>query len=362
LISALSETFTGTNHEKDETMQAVKLTGPRRLELVEIEAPKPDHDNVIVKVSTCGICGSDIHYWDSGLDMSGSPGLILGHEFCGTVVESGCRSDLSENDRVTVLPLDPCGTCESCEKGHPNLCTKGMRRSIPGNNSPGAYAQYLKVRPDMVRKLPDSISDPEAAMIEPASVALHAVHKACIKAGDRVLITGAGAIGLLCAAWARISGASSIALTEINANRRAFAQKAGDVDFVFDAADPRLVSTMKKAIQGGFDVAIETSASDGGINTAISALKPRGKLVLAGISFHAQAIMTILLVIKEIEQRAALGYLPKEFDSALDYIANKRLSVVKYITRTICLDEVQESFECLSSSTSGDVKILIRIA
>jgi threonine dehydrogenase-like Zn-dependent dehydrogenase len=214
----------------------------------------------------------------------------------------------------------------------------------------------------MVRKLPDSISDHEAAMIEPASVALHAVHKAGIKAGDKVLITGGGAIGLLCAAWARISGASSIALTEINVNRRAFAQKAGDVDFVFDAVDPRLVSTMKKAILGSFDIAIETSASDRGINTAISALKPRGKLVLAGISLHAQAIMTVLLVIKEIEQRSALGYLPKEFDLALDFIADKRLNVSKYISRTICLDEVQGSFECLSSNTSADVKILIEIA
>jgi threonine dehydrogenase-like Zn-dependent dehydrogenase len=151
-------------------------------------------------------------------------------------------------------------------------------------------------------------------------------------------------------------------LTEINANRRAFAQKAGEVNLVFDATDPRLVSTMKRAIQGGFDAAIETSASDGGINTAISALKPSGTLVLAGISFHAQAIMTIMLVIKEIEQRSALGYLPKEFDSTLDFIADKRLNVGKYISRTICLDEVQDSFECLSSNTSVDVKILIRIA
>lgn len=343
-------------------MHAVKLTGPKRLELVETESPKPDGENVIIKVSTCGICGSDIHYWESGVDMKGAPGLILGHEFCGTVVEPGRRNDLSEHDRVTVLPLDPCGTCESCSHGHPNLCTKGMKRSIPGNNSPGAYAQFLSVRPDMVRKLPDSISDTEAAMIEPASVALHAVHRAGIKAGDRVLITGGGTIGLLCAAWARISGASSIALTEINANRRVFAQKAGDVDFVFDATDPRLVSTMKKAIQGSFDVAIETSASDGGINTAISALRPRGNLVLAGISFHPQAIMTVLLVIKEIEQRSALGYLPEEFDLTLNFIAGKRLNVGKYISRTICLDEVQDSFECLSANTSADVKILIRIA
>jgi 2-desacetyl-2-hydroxyethyl bacteriochlorophyllide A dehydrogenase len=343
-------------------MQAVKLTGPKRLDLMETQTPTPDGAHVIIRVSTCGICGSDLHYWESGLDMSGAPGLILGHEFCGSVVDPGSRSDLSEHDRVTALPLDPCGTCESCSAGHPNLCTRGMKRSIPGNNSPGAYAQYLKIRPDMVRKLPDSIRDQEAAMIEPAAVALHAVHQAGIKTGDRVLITGGGAIGLLCASWTRMSGASYIALTEINANRRAFALNAGDVDAVFDAADARLVSTMKKTIRGSFDVAIETSGSDRGINTAISALKPRGRLLLAGINFHPQNIMTLLLVIKEINQRSALGYLPEEFDQAMEYISKKLLTVDRFISRIIGLHEAQDAFERLSSGTSTDVKVLIRIA
>jgi 2-desacetyl-2-hydroxyethyl bacteriochlorophyllide A dehydrogenase len=343
-------------------MNAVKLTGPRRLELVETEPPDTDGKNVIIKVSTCGICGSDLHYWEAGVDMSGAAGLILGHEFCGTVVDPGSRNDLSPGDRVTALPLDPCGSCESCRAGHPNLCTRGMKRSIPGNNSPGAYAQFIKIRPDMVRKLPDSISDHEAAMIEPASVALHAVHRAGLKTGDRVLITGGGAIGLLCAAWAKISGASYIALTEIQADRRAFALESGDVDAVFDASDVKLVSTMKKAIQGSFDVAIDTSASDGGINTAIAALKPHGRLLLAGINFHPQAIMTLLLVIKEIDQRSALGYLPDEFDLTMEYLSSKKLDVNKLVSRTINLDEVQDAFERLSSHSSPDVKVLIRIA
>jgi 2-desacetyl-2-hydroxyethyl bacteriochlorophyllide A dehydrogenase len=349
-------------HKERGYMHAVKLTGPKRLELIETEPPKPDGENVIIKVSTCGICGSDLHYWESGLDMCGSQGLILGHEFCGSVVDPGSRNDLSLNDRVTALPLDPCYTCESCLTGHPNLCIKSMKRSIPGNNCPGAYAQYLKLRPDMVRRLPDSISDAEAAMIEPASVALHAVHQAGIKAGDRVLITGGGPIGLLCASWARISGASYIALTEINGNRRTFAKESGNVDAVFDATDAKLVSTMKRTIQGSFDVAIETSASDGGINTAISALSPRGRLLLAGINLHPQAIMTVLLVIKEIEQKSALGYLPEEFDLTMEYIASKKLNVGIFISRTIRLHEVQDAFELLSSNTSVDVKILIQIA
>jgi L-iditol 2-dehydrogenase len=343
-------------------MHAVRLTGPRRLEVVETEAPRADGENVIIEVSACGICGSDLHYWDTGLDMSGAPNLIPGHEFSGRVVDPGSRTDLGPDDRVTALPLDPCGTCETCRTGRPNLCVKGMKRSIPGNNSPGAYAQYLKIRPDMVRKLPEGISDAEAALIEPASVALHAVRQAGVKTGDKVLVTGGGTIGLLCASWARISGASYLALTETNAHRRDFALNAGGLDAVFDAADPRLGSALKKASHGGFDVAVETSGSSAGINAAALALRPRGTLLQAGISFKPQAVMTVILVVKEIEQRSAMGYLPHEFDLAMQYIADKRLSVEKIITRTISLYEVQSAFERLSSGTSPEVKVLIRIA
>lgn len=343
-------------------MQAVKITGPRHFALMDILAPEPDGHNVIIKVSTCGICGSDLHYWESGLDMCGAPGLIPGHEFCGIISDPGSRADLLPHDRVTALPMEPCGACETCSQGLPNLCMKIMTRPFIGNNSPGAYAQYLKTGPDMIRKLPDSISDNEAAIIEPAAVALHAIRQAGIKAGDRVLITGGGPIGLLCAAWARISGASYIALTEINVYRRIFAQEQGDVDAAFDAADPKLVYTVKKAVKGGFDIAVETSGSAGGINTAVLALKRRGTLLLCGLSLHPQAVPIMVIVTKEIEQKGSFGYLPDEFALTIEYLAGKRLAVGKIINRIISLGDVQETFERLSSNTSEDLKVIIRIA
>lgn len=343
-------------------MRALTLTGPRRLELRETPEPVPDGQQVIIRVNACGICGSDLHYWDAGLDMTGKPGLVLGHEFCGNVADAGCRSDLSCGERVTALPLDPCGECGQCQAGRPNLCTHGMKRSIPGNSSPGAYADFVRVRPDMVRKLPAAISDEEAAMIEPAAVALHAVRQAGTGTGDRVLITGGGAIGRLCALWARIGGASCIALTEVNAERRASALDSGDADAVFDAADPKVASALKKYNPGGFDAAIETSASDSGISTAITALKPGGTLLLAGISFHPQTILTLPLVFKEILQKGALGYLPEEFDLARQYLSDKRLDLKHLVSRVVDLSGVQETFERLSSGTSSDIKVVIRIS
>ncbi|MDQ1330184.1 MAG: hypothetical protein QG578_447 [Thermodesulfobacteriota bacterium] len=341
-------------------MLAVKITGPRKLEVAQAEYPKPDGNNVIIRVSLCGICGSDLHYWEAGSGMGGVTDLILGHEFCGLVVDPGSRKDLLPGERVTALPLDPCGYCETCGTGFPNICLNSLKRSIPGNNSPGAFAEFMKLRPDMVRKLPDSISNSEAILIEPAAVALHAVRKAGLGAGDRVLIIGGGPVGLLCAEWAKISGASFVAVSEINAMRRFAVADMVDIDAVYDAADPDVVRKMKKESGGGYEVVIETSASEAGNNTALRALKWHGRLVLAGISRRPHKISTILHILKEIEQKAAIGYLPAEFDLASAYLSDKKLMVENMVTRTVGFTEVQNMFERLSSGTAPEIKIAVQ--
>ncbi|MBU0992148.1 MAG: alcohol dehydrogenase catalytic domain-containing protein [Proteobacteria bacterium] len=341
-------------------MRAIKLTGPRKLEMADVETPEKDGEQVLMKISACGICGSDIHYYDIGVGMDSLPGLIMGHEFFGTVEDPGSRTDISVGDRITALPLNPCGTCDTCTNGLSHICLQGMKRPVPGNSSQGAFAEYIKIRPDMVRKLPDTLSDKEAILIEPAAVALHAVRKANIGVGNRVLITGGGPIGLLCAAWARINGASSIVLTEVDPFRKTFASETGDVDEVFDAGDPDLSRILKKFSKGGFDVAMETSANDAGLLTAVSALKSKGRLVIAGINFKLQKVPTLLMTIKELECHGAFAYHPQEFDAAIDFLAKKRLQIEKLITRVIALDEVPEMFETMTKGPSEDIKIMIQ--
>jgi len=341
-------------------MKAIRLESPKTLNGVDIPEPEADGVQVRMKVSACGVCGSDLHYWESGLGMDGKPGLILGHEFCGTVVDPGSRIDLAIGTRITALPVNPCGSCASCLSGSSHLCLQGMKRPTPGNNSPGAYAETLMIRPDMVRILPDSITDTEAVMIEPAAVALHAVHQSGLVVGSRVLITGGGPIGVLAAAWARLAGASLVVLTEVDAFRKAFVEKKGDADAVLDGRDPDLGRKLKKISAGGFDVAIETSAKDQGYHTALSALKPRGTLVLAGISFAMQQIPTLLSVIKEITTVGAFAYTTDEFDTALKCISEKRLDVESMVTKTIGFDDVQAVFECLSSPSPDQMKVVIR--
>ena len=345
---------------KEKLMRAVKLTGPKKLEVVETNAPAPDGKNVIIKVTACGICGSDLHYWELGVDMNGLPGLIMGHEFSGTVVEPGSRNDLSYGDRVTALPVDPCGQCYNCCNGISNICLNGMKRPAPGNNAPGAYAEFISVRPDMVRRLPNSVTDMEGALVEPAAVALHAVKKAGVQPGDRVLITGGGPIGVLCSAWASLSGASYVALTEIDPFRIGFAPKTGFVNDVFDAADRGLKKSLKKASMGGFDIAIETSGSDAGINTGVSALKPQGRTVLAGINFSSQSVNTLAFTVKELTMHSVFSYLLSEFDVALDFISKEKLSVKSLATHTIHFEDVQDAFEKLTSSRMDAIKVIIQ--
>jgi threonine dehydrogenase-like Zn-dependent dehydrogenase len=341
-------------------MRAVQLCSPKKLELINIAAPEANGHNVVIKVLACGICGSDLHYWEAGIGLDGRPGLIMGHEFCGLVQDAGIRKDLAPGDRVTALPINPCGTCPSCRNGLSNLCMEAMKREIPGNNSPGAFAEYVSIRPDMVRKLPDSVSDKEGALVEPAAVALHAVRQSGLGPGDRVLITGGGPIGLLCAAWARTGGASRVALTEVDHFRRAFAMETGDVDEAFDAGATELHKMLKKYSKGGFDTAIETSASDAGIHAAMSALRPRGRLVLAGINFNNQQVPTLLYAVKELDQVGSFAYLPEEFDMCIQYLAEEKLNIKKMITQEIRFEKTQEVFEEMAQRTGGHIKIILR--
>lgn len=342
------------------TMKAVNLVGPKKLEVVDVEKPAAGGKAAIIKVTSCGICGSDLHYWEAGIGMNGLPGLVMGHEFAGVIEDTGGRQDMKSGDRVTAIPINPCGECSACRKGLVQMCLNGMKRPTVGQNSPGAYAEYVSIRSDMVRKLPDTINDLEAAMIEPAAVCLHAVRRAGIKAGDKVLVVGGGTIGLMSAAWARINGASRIFMAEVNETRAATAEKLHNADEIVDGKDPKMGSKIKKATSGGIDIAVDASASESGINSALTALKAGGTLVLAGISLMPQSLMTLAMTCKELTVKGSFGYQIEDFDLAIDFIARKVLNVEKYVSRTIGLKEVQQAFETLHSGTSGDVKIIIR--
>lgn len=337
-------------------MKSVKIIGKRKFEVGEIEEPTSANGNVVFKVEACGICGSDIHYWDSGEPV----GLVMGHEFAGTVIDPGSRSDLKVGDRVTGLPISPCGKCFACKSNNPQYCkftwSKAVGLSLTNS---GGYAEVSSCRPDLVRKLPDNITNDEAAMVEPSSVSLHAVNLAKVKKGDNVLIVGGGIIGLMCAEFAKLSGAKYVALLETNNERGKKALKYGKVDEYFDALDENTVPKLVEKTIGGFDVVLDCCGNTPAVTEAILTVRPGGTIVLVGVSLTPVNVPLVASVMGEVTMQGAIAYTVKEFEDTINMISKKDIEVSKYIDDIVSLDKVQESFERLTNGKDDAIKIII---
>jgi len=338
-------------------MKCVKLTDVKKLELDEMEMPVSENGSVVFKVKSAGICGSDIHNWDAGAPV----GLVLGHEFSGTVVNPGSREDLKVGDRITGLPISPCGVCESCKNGNPQYCFKTWNEAVGlALTNPGGYAEYSSCRADYVKKLPDNVSFDEGCMVEPSAVSLHAVNLADVKVGDRVLVIGAGIIGLMAAEFAKLDGASYVGLVEVNPKRGEKAKSYGFVDEYFDGRDEKLVEKLMGVSLGGFDKVIECCGNSAAVSEAIMAVKPGGTVVLVGVSSAPVTVPLVVSVMREVKLQGAIAYTETEFEDVIRLISEKVIDVEKYIDARVGLDKAQESFVRLTSGNDDAIKIVFK--
>lgn len=337
-------------------MKCVSLKGVKEFEIKEVNEPVADGQNVIIDVKKTGICGSDIHYWDAGEPQ----GLIMGHEYCGVVTNPGARSDLKVGDRVTALPISPCGRCQACLLGNPQYCpstwTYATGLSV---TNPGGLAPKMAIRPDMVLKVPDNVSDDEIAMVEPTAVGLHAIHLADIKIGDKVLVIGGGIIGLVTAMLARMEGASYVALSETNKARGEKAVRLGVADQWFDAKDTKMVEKLVTMTNGGFDIVLDCCGNSPAVGTALMTVRPGGKTVLVGVSLGTVTIPAVVAVMKELTVQGAIAYTKEEFQTCIDLMASKKIDMTKFVDDIVGLADVQKAYERLTSGTDDAVKILV---
>ena len=337
-------------------MKAIAIEGVRKFKTVDIPEPAKDGNKVIIAVKKCGICGSDLHYFQSGAPVD----LVMGHEFSGEVVDPGNRTDLNVGDRVTALPISPCGTCEAYLKGNPQYCPETWNEALGLSlTNPGAYAENSSYRPDLVIKVPGSISDQEVAMIEPTAVGLHAVHLANIKLGDKVLIIGAGIIGQICGMFAKMAGATYVAMSETNDKRGRKAVKLGSVDETFNPTDKDFMIKSRKKCPYGYDVVIDCCGNSPAVSTAYTQARPNGTVVLVGVAMQPIAIPTVINVLHELKVYGAIAYTRDEFQECIDLMATKKIDMKKYIDDIVGLSKVQESFERLTSGNDDAIKILI---
>ncbi len=333
-------------------MKCVAIKGVKEFEVKEIEKPEKEEGKVLIEVKKTGICGSDIHYWDLGMPE----GLVMGHEYSGKVLDNGGRDDLKVGDRVTALPLSPCGHCEACLKGNIHYCTETWTHASGLSlDNPGGLAPFLKVRSDMVFKLPDNMSDEEGALVEPTAVGFHALNLANVDVGDDVLVVGGGIIGLVSAMFAKKSGASKVVVSEANIERGQKAVELGVADEWIDAKDEKIMNEYTNH----FDKVIECCGNTPAVNSALKLVKTGGTVVLVGVSMVPLNFASIDAVMKELTLIGAIAYTKEEFAKCIDMIANREIDVLKFVSKTISLEEVQSAYEELTSGKSESIKILV---
>lgn len=337
-------------------MKAAILEDIKKFKIADVDAPKPDNNKVIIDIIKTGICGSDIHNWDAGEPK----GLIMGHEFTGKVVNPGNRTDLKIGDRVTALPISPCGNCEACETGNPQYCSETWTHAIGLSlDNPGGLTSTIAIRPDMVLKLPDNVTDEEGAMVEPTAVGLHAVHLADIRVGDKVLIVGGGIIGLVSAMFAKLEGAEFVAVSETNEARGKKSVKLNVADDWFNAKDENFLNNIFTKIPNGFDVVIDCSGTTKAVESELMTVRPGGTIVLVGVSPKPIEFASVIAVMKELTIKGAIAYTKEEFKNCISLMANKKIDVMKFVDDIVPLEETQKAYERLTSGTDDAVKIMI---
>lgn len=337
-------------------MKSAVLVDKKKFEVLDVEESKVKDGYIVIDVKKAGICGSDIHYWDVGEPK----GLVLGHEFCGVVSDNNGNKDFNIGDRVTALPISPCGKCEACLTGNPQCCRQTWTyASGLSLDNPGAYAPKMNVRMDMVYKVPDNVSDEEMAMVEPSAVAMHAVNLANIKLGSKVLVIGGGVIGLLSCMFAKKAGASYVAVSEVNLSRGKKAIKLGVAEKFYDATNPDLIKTLMADTLGGFDVVIECCGNSAAVTSAITAVKPGGTVVLVGVSLTPVNVPLVMAVMGEMTLKGAIAYTKEEFKSCIDMIGRREIDVSRFIDDIVSLKDVQKAYERLTNGEDSAIKILV---
>ncbi len=326
----------------------------------EVEIPDPGPDEVLIKTKAVGICGSDVHYYVEGRIGSyvvDKP-MILGHETGGQVAKVGKNvKHLKEGDRVALEPGVPCGCTDFVKRGQYNLCPSIKFFATPPYH--GTFSEYFIHDANFTFKLPDNVSFEEGAMCEPLSVGIHATRQGSVGLGSRVLITGAGPIGLVNVLCAKAAGAGIIAVVETHDNRIKMAKECGATHAFKTFNQDEILQLTQDATYGeGFDVVIECSGAGSAAQTAVKALKPGGTLVFVGL-FSAQEVAMDLNAItqKELTYKGVFRY-RNTYPTAIDLISSGRLDVKPLITKRFPWQEVKAAMDCAHKEASTQIKVM----
>lgn len=319
------------------TMLVSVLTAPKTIELSRREVPAPRHGEVLVRITAVGVCGSDTHFYETGAigDIVVQGPVVLGHEAAGEIVDVGEGVDSARvGTRVAVEPQTPCRRCEFCKEGNYHLCRD--IRFYGAWPVDGSFVEYAIVDDDFAHAVPDDMTDEQAALAEPVSVAVHAARRAGITGGSRVLITGAGPIGVLNAQVAKAFGATEVVITDPVAHRREFALAHG--------ADVALNPTAEDltAYDEHFNVYIDASGNGRAVLSALPTIRRGGVAMLVGMGGDELDVPIAMLQHREINLTGTFRYV-NTWPTAIELISTGVVDTEGIVTGRYGLDGVEEA-------------------
>ncbi|MGI9326113.1 MAG: zinc-dependent alcohol dehydrogenase [Pseudomonadales bacterium] len=347
-------------------MQVGLVTGQRSISLVDMPDPTPSTGKAVVDISYCGICGTDLHAFLSGEPYNPA---ICGHEWVGNVsamASADSNRHVKEGDRVAIGVAAACGQCGSCRRGDASHCESAFAGAIgmhPLAAPHGGFASAIAFDIERLYGVAPSLSDEQAAILEPVTVAVHAVRRTPMRLGDSCIIIGAGPIGLLVMQAARAAGAGKVCVLEPASSRGQIASQLG-ADHVLDptayadsaALNAALAELLGSA--GGADVVFECAGIPQTIQTAVDLCRRGGTISLVGVPALPAQIDAASWLIKEIHLATSIAYLHEEFELAQALVVDGRIDASALHTGTVVLDAMQDAFVRLAENPT-EVKILV---
>jgi 2-desacetyl-2-hydroxyethyl bacteriochlorophyllide A dehydrogenase len=335
-------------------MRAVAISEDRSLAVVDVPEPALASDEVRLAVRFCGICGSDLQM----RDMPGLPaGIVLGHEFTGVIRETGADvTGWREGDRVVVNPFDPCGRCEACGAGRPELCPTGMERGIGLGLRYGAYAESVVVPQSSLFRLPDQVSDSHGALAEPLAVGLHGVNLAGARPDEPCAVLGAGPIGIMTSLGLRAKGFTRIAVVEPTETRRDTVARLGFA--VTDVADQ--AGNVREILGGPPTVVFDCTGHPAAVSAAVDLVAPAGQIVEIGVPSSPSTLHMAAITTRELLIRGSLAYTPADIGEAIGQLASARIPAAELITTIAPLEDAEHWFTELTSGATRQIKVLLQ--
>lgn len=347
----------------DGKMKVAVMLGIGKMGFEERDIPKVKDDEVLVKLEYVGICGSDLHYYETGAigEYVVKPPFVLGHEPGGTVVEVGKKvKHLKVGDRVALEPGKTCGHCEFCKTGRYNLCPDVVFFATPPVD--GVFQEYVAHEAALCFKLPDNVSTLEGALIEPLAVGFHAAIQGDAHLGQKAVVMGAGCIGLVSMMALKARGVSEVYVVDIMEKRLEKALELGATGVINGAKEDVLEKVKELTDGAGMDLVIETAGTEITTKQAIHMAKKGSNIVLVGYSKSGEMTLPMSLVLdKELTFKTVFRY-RHIYPMAIDAVASGKVNLKGIVTDIFSLDEAQKAMDYSVNNKADIVKAVIRIS